>query len=376
MVYSIDFEELAGKIKPLETAKYLCDLGWNEIPTKTDALKIFQFKSNDDFFQVDLPMSRDLRNYNWTMFKVAESIAHSAKKSIEQVVLELLNPLSDILRFRIHDESAISGSLIMEDCVNLYENAKKLITAAAMDVEQPRIFHAGRPSFNISEFIGSCRFGQTEIGSYVVSVVCPFGYLDNNRWVQRTVFSDAEQCSDSLTRKTVNKVITSINTITELTAGNFKAIPEHGISANFLDALNNINIYRKGSTLDLTVKYAPTISKNTLTITTASINHDYHAPISSLVSRIKSVQEREETFVGRIKDLSALPELENRRQGKIVVVYPNEQFKISRVSTVLSTDNYDAAIDAHRNGKQVRLVGTISGTSRVPSVNCSYFEVL
>jgi len=75
MIYSIDFEEAAGKISHIETAKYLRDLGWEEVPTRMGYVNVFQLENQVDFFQVNLPTSRQLRDYNRAMYQSVETIA-------------------------------------------------------------------------------------------------------------------------------------------------------------------------------------------------------------------------------------------------------------------------------------------------------------
>lgn len=66
----------------------------------------------------------------------------------------------------------------------------------------------------VQKFLSDCRFGQTEIGSYVVSVVCPFAELNEGEgYKQLSIFSDEEQCAESLTRKITNKVMKNITIV-------------------------------------------------------------------------------------------------------------------------------------------------------------------
>jgi hypothetical protein len=185
-------------------------------------------------------MSRDLRDYRLAMYRTVECIAQFTHKSIEQVILELLNPLSDILRLRINEPKIEVGSIYVEDTIKLYDNAKKLLMATAMDIVRPQIYHIGRPENSIVEFINNCRFGQTEIGSYVVSIVCPISKIVNNQVVQLTLFSNEEDCSQSLTRKVINKLIKSIKIVREtINSRTFEdyiyqnAETDNCISANF-----------------------------------------------------------------------------------------------------------------------------------------------
>ena len=382
MIYSANFEELAGKISHIDVAKYLNDLGWIEFSSKREHVKIFQLDNTNDFFQVDLPVYRYLRDYNSAMFRVMECIAQSTNKSVEQVILELLNPLSDIIRLRIVEPNIETGSIFVEDAIKLYDNAKKLLTATAMDITRPQLFHVGRPDNSIIDFVNSCRFGQTEIGSYVVSIVCPISKIDNNQFIQLSLYNEEEEGAHSFTRKVVNKLVVSINDVKEaINTGMLEKIiyenadSENCISANFLDALSGICIYRSDSTLDLNIKYAPTIQQNTLKKTDVSIDHDYFSPIDTIVKKIKSVQENEKTYIGRIKGLDATPDASARDRGKITIVFINDAQNKATATVSLSKEDYNDAIEAHRFGKTVKVVGTMSGQTN-KKIDYSFFEII
>ena len=69
--------------------------------TKRENIKIFQFERNDEFFQVIIPMDRSLNDYREAMYKAVETVAIAEAKSVEQVMLYLLNPNTDILKIRL-----------------------------------------------------------------------------------------------------------------------------------------------------------------------------------------------------------------------------------------------------------------------------------
>ena len=382
MIYSVNYEELAGRISHIDVAKYLHDIGWLEIPSKRELVKIFQMETQNDFYQIDLPVSRDLRDYSSAMYRAMERISESTQKSIEQVILEMLNPMADILRLRIYEQSNLAGSIFMEDAIKLYDNAKKLLMATAMDVVRPQLYHVGRTENSIVEFVNNCRFGQTEIGSYVVSIVCPISKIDNNQVVQLSFFSDEEEGAQSFTRKVVNKLVTSASLVKEAinqgvleSTMSQNAETENSFSVNFLDALSGINIYRSDSSLDISVKYAPTIRSNTLPNAAVTLTHDYYTPIDTMIKRVKRVQENEKTYIGRIKLLDAAPDPSVRKTGRVTLVFLNDAQNKATASVILSKDDYNDAIDAHQNGKTVKVVGTISGQTH-RKIECTHFEVL
>lgn len=62
---------------------------------------IFQLQTDFDFFQVTIPMDKGLSDYKEAMYKAVETVALAEHKSIEQVMLFLLNPSADILKIRL-----------------------------------------------------------------------------------------------------------------------------------------------------------------------------------------------------------------------------------------------------------------------------------
>ena len=127
-----------------------------------------------------IPIEKDLADYKQAMFEAIEQIALLEGQSTEQLMLYLLNPNTDILKIRLQKKDIEAGSISFDDAINLFENTKKLIAATAQDVLHPRYIHQGRQEDAVSQFINNCKFGQTEIGSYIISVVCPFAELDES----------------------------------------------------------------------------------------------------------------------------------------------------------------------------------------------------
>lgn len=379
MIYSVDFTDMSGKISHVNVVKYLRDLGWKEIITKRKNVKVFQLV-NDEFYQVDVPTSHDFSDYNFAMYKVVETIAHTVNKTIEQVILELLNPLADILKFRIAGKETEYGSILVEDALNLYDNAKKLILATAMDILAPKPFHIGRPDSQALELVSRCRFGQTEIGSYVVSVVCPFIDMRNGKVQQLSLFNLEDECANSLTRKVTRKLISSLRTIKEAIDSGCLVDTvnkdDNNISANFLEAVSAINIYNYDSQLDVSIKWAPTIRKNTLEYNTVLFTHDYYEPIISAANTLKNTISESRSYVGRIKGLIAMPDADERRTGIISLVYLADNNRPAIASVKLSKEDYDRAIIAHQGGKYVKVDGVLTGKQSKRSIEYTSFDIM
>ena len=126
MIYSVNFLDLTEKINPLAFSKYLKDTGWIQFPSKRTSVKIYQLEKGDNFFQVIIPVDKKLGDYKQAIYKAVKTVALVENKSVEQVMLYLLNPNTDILKIRLEKKEVEPGNILFDDAIHLYENAKKL----------------------------------------------------------------------------------------------------------------------------------------------------------------------------------------------------------------------------------------------------------
>lgn len=381
MIYSTDFKEICGHINRLELVKYLDDLGWEKLETKRQFIVYFQKVINDELYQVDVPTNENTENYANAMYRVAKTIAETQDKSVEQTILELLNPMSDIVRVRIANDKVKDGTLLFEDAIQLYENAKKMVTASAMDVFSPKKYHNGRPYEVVQEFLDKCRFGQTEIGSYITSIVCPFYEITENKIKQLSIFNKEPEGADSFTRKTTNKLITSLSAIKETLdrGGDLEELtePKNGdkqISINFLEALQSLNIDEPNSLLDVKMKWAPTIQSNRAAISSIDITGSYYEPIAACVDSAKKslLEDRSKVIKGRVGGMDGAPNPAVRKSGLVKIIYLDENNQRKVIKALLNADDYGQAISAHLLGQWVEVSGTLDTEKKNTLVDCDF----
>lgn len=383
MIYSIDFMDLTDQINPHAVVKYLLDTGWLQYKTKKTYIKIFQRNTrNGDFYQVTIPIDKTLSDYKEAMFEAIEQISLFEGQSTEQLMLYLLNPNTDILKIRLQKKNIETGSILFDDAINLFENAKKLIAATAQDVIHPKQIHQGRQEEAVSQFISNCKFGQTEIGSYVISVVCPFAELDDSaKYKQLSFFSDEEQCANSLTRKVTNRIMSNISTIKDnIDNGDMnKLISEEGdiISANFYEALTGMNIAEQDTSIEFIAKWSPVVKTNCYINDKIVLTHDYYQPITSVIEKLKENINTHTKVVGRVKRLESIPDASKRTSGKVTIVYLDENGYKQTVSIQLNRDDYIKAIEAHESGSHVEVIGEIENSGkRVNSMSVESFSII
>ena len=381
MIYSVNFMDLTEKISPLAFAKYLKDMGWEQYQSKRQYIKIFQYEKNDDFFQVIIPTEKKLNDYKEAMYKAVVTVAEAENKSVEQVLLYLLNPNTDILKIRLEKKDVEAGNIFFDDAIRMYENAKRLLAATALDILHSKKYHQGRMDDCVLKFLSSCRFGQTEIGSYVVSVVCPFAELDENEdYKQLSIFSDEEQCANSLTRQVTSRVMKNISFIkNQIDNGEMDKLilqdEDKIISANFYEALGGLNLDSNGADVEFIAEWSPIVKNADCVKSRILLTHDYYQPIETTIERLKDETNKSTRIIGRIKKLESSPDVQKRKIGKITVVYLDENDKRKTVTVNLNKNEYDKAIKAHERGFHVEIVGEIS-CGRNASMTCESFAVI
>lgn len=376
MIYSVNFFDMAEKLNPLAVCQYMEQTEWKKYPFKRRDIRVYQKETKTGLLQATVPLDRSLTDYKVTMYDTVVSIAEAEKRSVERVMLHLLNPNTDIIKIRLQKQEVEAGNILFDDAIELYDNAKKLIAATAMDIINPRRNHYGRVSEPVEAFLSQCRFGQTEVGSYIVSVVCPFAELsEDEEYRQLSIFSDEDRCASSLTRKVTNKLMDNIAFIKEkIDEGNIEAISsdESGISSNFLEAVNGIGLQSENALVDFTPEWSPVVKKNRSNHTNIRITNDYYQPIAAAVDRIKAVSNKRTEIIGRIKQLAAAPSVDKREDGTAVVVFLDGANKAKSVKIKLSKEDYEAAVEAYKSGKAVKAVGDLAGGSRLVMDNVAF----
>lgn len=120
MIYKVELSRIIQTINPIAFSKYLKDTNWQVLPIKRSDIGIFQKTINDNLFQVTVPMDSSLIDYAYAMHEAVEKVAFCNNQTLEQLVLYLINPNSDVLKIRLDRKDIESGSIFFDDAINIY----------------------------------------------------------------------------------------------------------------------------------------------------------------------------------------------------------------------------------------------------------------
>lgn len=162
------------EVPPGQILEYLSRSNWTELETVGDRAQYFRAPSGYD---VLVPLRQNLRDYARAVRELLDFAAEEAGEDSKAVLHDVRFVRHDITRFRAvngEEEATIS----LDALPNLIGGVRDTVKAAAM--------LASISDTEKQKYLDSARFGPSERGSYVVTVLSPPFQLD----AQFTMFED------------------------------------------------------------------------------------------------------------------------------------------------------------------------------------------
>lgn len=129
--------------------------------------------------QLIVPLDPRVDDYGRSMADVIERLSKHSGRAPLEVLNDLLIPPSDVLRFVVDEPEARSGSIPLEQSISLLTGAQRALLSSACSVIQPQSFHPRLSRAEAEQLIGACRMGQTERGSFTLTIACPVEAVDS-----------------------------------------------------------------------------------------------------------------------------------------------------------------------------------------------------
>lgn len=383
MNYTDKILGMSNKVNFTSLQQYLMLRGWQKQTTKREDVVVMVSPNNDPKLDILLPLSRDFVDYPKAIFESIRKISIFENREEVQLINDLVVPPADIIRYKVDNEQTSVGLISLKAGFELLESARKSLLSAASDIIAPTLFHQRMSYKPAMQFIDSCFMGQTERGSYIASIICPFIKTTNEEQpVQLTLFSSEETLQTSFTRTVTKKLMHSIDKLKRgIESGNIDSLidPEMAdkISANFLESLIEMNEFTQNSKIVITTTWAPTIPIPQDIPSSIEITNDYIEPIKSIIDRIKpEIIEISGEYVGKISQVKANPDVKNRADGEVTFIFISNEQKAITAKVTLEGDDLHSAIKAFDEGKNVKIVGNLKIQSRQRVIESPIFKVI
>ena len=381
---SVDLLRAVSEIKFTELQAYLRNTGWTRIETSVPSVGLFQKEVGNNFYEATLPLNKDYADYNYRIIDVLEIIASAENREADQVLTDLSIPPGDTVRFRVINRDTIGGTIPFLEGFSLLESAKKSLFSTACDIVQPEKYHKRLGLKGAQQFIEECLLGQTEKGSFIASIICPFvNQTLEDRAQQLSIFNHPDDFRNSLTRKVTYRLMNSLEIVkTAIDRGEENKIVdlegENIISANFLESIVELNSTKQPTEIEIMTSWSVLAQEQPQLLRTIKFSNDYIPVIENIISKIKPIDKGiEDDFVGKISLTKADPDIHSRIEGEIILNYIiGDEEKVSKARVILTNDDYEKACEAHKQGKTVKVKGRLITNGRSKTIENPSFEIV
>jgi len=265
MKTSIGSFDSYASIPPSGVHAYLTNRGWKKLGAYADKGDIYQLA---DYPEIIAPANSDFRDYALRVSEIVDILGRVEERHSNSIVRDLNTATTDLIRIRA-PEAEEDGSIVLEKAVRFVEESRNLLLASACSAHKPKRSYP-RPN-RIAEavdYLSDVRMGQTERGSYVVTLLSPVqpslliytneGSADG---VQEANEHDAyEPFARRVTHRFAEALMATKEAVTLCTRGGefseFESRVGSGTNANFCSAL--AGLIDNGEGVDLSISWALT----------------------------------------------------------------------------------------------------------------------
>jgi hypothetical protein len=349
-----------ASISPTDIAAYLASCGWKQIEFEADHSSTWQNTFEGEAVDLMLPLNRRFKDFSVRAEEVVLLLAAVEERPLLEVLSDLQTAGSDVIRVRFRHASAADGSIPLDQGEALIENAREMMLAGACAAVQPKAYYARRRPEEASRFVRGLRLGQTERGSYVLTVHSPV-----TPSLQTPLFGDPEPPFE---RRAVTQLARSLaalrkatdSTLTAPNADVFQNAIAAGVSGNLCSAVVGMN-GENTQTMD-ELRFTFTFARS------RPVDPETPREIVIPGDRIPLIQE-----ASRFYRASAPPE-ESEIQGAVVQLRREEQSgpaagpvtvmafvdgKPRRVQITLDEAGHRVALLAYQQGAEIACTGDL-----------------
>jgi hypothetical protein len=321
-----------------------------------------------DDVELVLPRDRSTRDFRPRMEGVIRTLSEVEGRPPEQIIADIRAIGFDVVRSRIPEQLVQDDTVLLAIAANYIEGVKGLLTATATTELEPAPYFL-RVKKEASEYADGCHFGHTFRGSFGFTIESPV--VPN----EAPMLLDIEQ-TPPFERRVIQRLARGLSDISQAVERDEPAIIVNdvsgGFSANACEQFANLVEETAHSGMSFAFSFSPEwppapdlIQKRDFQV------GPRHVEITRAAARSLRAQPvmREEQVFGRVVRLQSQADpsdlLSPTGEREVVIQWSDEELGDIQVRVRLTPQDYLAAIEAHRNGRPVRLRGTLERRGRL-----------
>ncbi|RTL77541.1 MAG: hypothetical protein EKK36_01985 [Bradyrhizobiaceae bacterium] len=355
---------------PANLVGYLRAHGWEKFNEVRSRFSVWVNRKYPEA-EIVVPATRSTIDYASQLFSVLRELEEVENRSQLEILKDLHNSGFDVVRLAAQSPGTTDGTVKIDAGVHLFEQAREILMAAACAAVKPRpVFHSRKPQQAL-DYMSKARLGQTEHGSYVLTLLSPSA-------PQLSAHSDTELFPEEpFERLVVRTLFSSVELATmaaEITATAdrpdfepFQSAVVGGVSANLCEGIAGFFTTIEASTIDLSVAWALNRPSPTRQIPyRIRIGSDL-VPTLEEAARIFRAHDKLEGYL--IEGPVIKLERPDGQQSGYVTIFARVEDTMRKVTVELPEASYNLATQAHASYRQVRITGTVAREGRSYRLN-------
>ena len=337
-------------ISPAALSAYARSAGWRKIEGYGAHSDVY---AAEEMPEVILPRTERLGDYASVVSRLIAIFAKAAGRDELSLYRDLVTADRDVVRTRVTETD--DGSLTLNRGVDLISGTRDLVLAAACSLREPQPLYRLGANREANELLEGIRLGQTEHGSFVVTLLTPVVSPPLPTLLPEYEVSD-DPIERQMTRRLTEALAATGEATERATAGDGTAFAEsvdRGVSANLCDAL--VKLIGPFPTLDISVAWARTrpISPSREVFRLARADA---AILSEAARQFRNREPQPDTYL--FGTVQRLRRDEDEVSGTINL-RTSIDGKNRSVAVVLKKTEYDRAIQAHKERMPIILQGDL-----------------
>lgn len=348
---------------PGEVAAYLLQEAWTF--QRADASWAVYAKTvGGEPVELEVPQQAAARDYARAVSVLLSDLARLEQRDPSAVLRDVRASSLDIVRLAVEGSSTRDGRISVEAGRRVYEAARDLLLAAACSVLDARPVFPRRKPDEAMSLLGRARFGETELGSFVLTMECAVPPR-----LQASLLDDDADADAPFERKTCLRLADAL-LATEVAAREsaasgrvepFRERSQRGVSANLCEAVAEILDATAGEALRAGFSFA----------SRRPVRRDAPRSVTFSADTVPTLREA----AARLRDEARYPATEV--QGPVwqlkrpttsgsgeAVLRADVDGRMGSVKLRLEEADYARAIDAHRDGSLLRCTGDLQREGR------------
>jgi hypothetical protein len=352
-------EELVRGLEVSEVSLYLACKNWRLLD---EAERWTLWTLSHDVHELELlvPTKIDAPDYTTLLTKAVLRLAELENRDPRSIVRDMRATGVDVIRIQTKFAGDATGSLPLLAIPSLFGGTHDLVEASARAANGPqRAFRERRPRV-VEDFLRTVRLDQTELGSYVLRVLCPVpgGRIPRHeassdnfpRAVTRTLASSLAALSDAVRRTQVLQDLTP-----------FDGTIERGVSSNLCNALASLgheSLQLEQVRVDLSWSAGLSAPELPASFTFTPVGLEV---VAAGAERLRQ-QQAEEGYELSGKIIALSNRDPSHMSGTITI--HTDAPSVRQIKVQLEADAYDIAVRAHLEGARVSCRGRLERRGR------------